>query len=65
MSLYLKRYAFPEQQISVEINPETDIIIVIPCYKEKELMKMLMKNALINRSGQIQPEITLSLNKVL
>ncbi|MFK7899889.1 MAG: glycosyltransferase family 2 protein [Cyclobacteriaceae bacterium] len=33
---YLERYGYPDQQLFSTPNPTTEIIIVIPCYKEKE-----------------------------
>jgi len=41
MNLYLERYAYPQQQLHSEPAFGTELIIVIPCYKEKALMKTI------------------------
>jgi len=41
MNLYLERYAYPQQQLHSMPAAGTELIIVIPCYKEKALMKTI------------------------
>jgi len=40
-NLYINRYAWPEQMISVPPSKDTEIIVVIPCYNEPGILDAL------------------------
>jgi glycosyltransferase involved in cell wall biosynthesis len=40
-NLYLNRYAWPGPLIAEKPNPEAEIIVVIPCYREPDILKSL------------------------
>ena len=41
MNYYLNRYAFRSKMIQEEVDPQTGIIVVIPCHNEPDLVSAL------------------------
>ena len=67
-NFYLNKYGFLPAQISDDIHPETNIIIVIPCFNEPDVTASLMSLAecdptinkveviIVLNSGELHPQ---------
>jgi Glycosyl transferase family group 2 len=61
MNFYLNKYGFIEPQISDSVKPETNIIVVIPCFNEPDLITSLQSLADCDET-QSQVEVIVVLN---